>query len=104
MATAYPVIGASIILAGLDKLIGDRAYRTLFQHLGWSQAEMRKVGGAEVLGGALMMLKPTRRLGGAIVAAASASMLLAEMRQGDLKLAASRSGVMLAALGAVTLP
>ena len=104
MATAYPAIGASIVLAGLDKVIGDRAYRGMFQHLGWSEAEMRKVGAAELLGGALMMMKPTRRLGGAIVAAASASVLLAEMRQGELKLAASRGGVLLASMGAVVLP
>ena len=104
MATAYPAIGASIMLAGLDKLIGDRAYQSMFQHLGWSEAEMRKVGGAEMLGGALMMLKSTRRLGGAIVAAASATVLLAEMRKGDLKLAASRGGVLLTALAAVTVP
>ncbi len=104
MATPYPITGASIAIAGADKLIGDRAYKSLFSDLGWSQADMRKVGAGEVLGGLLMVLKPTRRLGGAIVFAASTTMLLAEIKRGDPKLAAPRGAVLLAALGAVLLP
>lgn len=104
MATPYPITGVSIAVAGADKLLGDRAYKRLFKDLGWSQADMQKVGGAEVLGGLLMVLKPTRRLGGAIVFAASTTMLLAEIRRGDTKLAVPRTAVLLAALGAVMLP
>ena len=104
MSTAYPAIGASIILAGLDKLLGDKAYDGMFEQLGWSKDQMRRVAGAEVLGGLLMMLKPTRRLGGAIVAAASSTVLVAELRKNQVKLAASRGGVLIAALSAVALP
>ncbi len=104
MATPYPIIGASIVVAGADKLIGDRAYKTMFSDLGWSQDQMRRVGGAEVLGGLLMMVRPTRRLGAAIVIAASATVLAAELQHRDMKLAAPRGGVILAALGALVLP
>ena len=104
MATLYPVVGASIALAGADKLLGSPGYQSMFQHLGWSDAEMKKLAGAEVLGGLLMVLRPTRRLGAAIILAASAAVLRAEMQKDDVKLAASRGGVLLAALGALTLP
>ena len=104
MATPYPIVGASIALAGADKLIGDRAYEGMFRDLGWSQVEMRKVGAAEVLGGLMMLFRPTRRLGAAVVLAASTTVLLAELREGELKLAASRGGVILAGLGALILP
>ena len=104
MATPYPIAGASIALAGADKLLGDRAYEGMFSQLGWSKEQMNRLAGAEVLGGLLMVLKPTRRLGGAIVLAASASVLASELRKGEVKLAASRGGVLLAALGALVLP
>jgi hypothetical protein len=104
MATPYPLAGASIALAGVDKLISGRGYEHMFGHLGWSEAEMRKVGAAEVLGGLLMVMRPTRRLGAAVVIAASASVLAAELKHGEVKLAASRGGVLLAALGALVLP
>ncbi len=104
MATPYPIAGASIALAGADKLFGDRAYKGMFSHLGWTQEQMRRVGGAEVLGGLLMVLRPTRRLGAAIVLAASASVLVTELQKGETKLAASRGGVLLAALAALVVP
>ena len=104
MLTPYPVVGASIALAGTDKLLGNRAYEGMFKHLGWSQAKMQKLGCAEVLGGLLMVLKPTRRLGAAIVLAASATVLTAEIKKGDMKLAASRGGVLLAALAGLLVP
>jgi hypothetical protein len=104
MATPYPIAGASIALAGADKLLSDRGYQKMFGHLGWSRERMRQVGAAEVLGGLLMVLKPTRRLGAAVVIAASASVLAAELQKGDGKLAASRAGVLLAAVGALLLP
>ena len=104
MATPYPLAGAAIALAGVDKLMGDRAYESLFSHLGWTEVQMRRLAGAELLGGLLMVLRPTRRLGGAIVIAASASVLAAELQQGEGRLAASRGGVLLAGLGALILP
>ena len=104
MATVYPIAGASIALAGAEKLLGDRAYEGMFRHLGWTKDQMFRLAGAEVLGGLLMVLKPTRRLGGAIVLAASASLLASELQKGDAKLAAPRGGVLLAALGALVLP
>ena len=104
MATPYPIAGVAIALAGADKLVGDRAYDDMFAGLGWSKAEMRRIAGAEVLGGLLMVLKPTRRLGAAIVLAASSTVLVAELQKGEAKLAASRGGVLLAALGALVAP
>ena len=104
MATPYPLAGASIALAGADKLLGDRAYKDMFSQLGWSQDQMRQVAGAEVLGGLLMIPRLTRRLGAAIVIAASGSVLAAELKHGEVKLAASRGGVLLTALAALAIP
>ena len=104
MLKSHQVIGAGVAVAGADKLLGDRAYDHMFDHFGWSQAQMRQVATAEVLGGVLMMLGPTRRLGAAIVLAASARVLAAELGARDTKLAASRSGVLLAALGVLVAP
>ena len=104
MATPYPLAGGSIALAGVDKLVGDRAYKTMFSDLGWTESQMRQVALAEVLGGALMVPKLTRRLGAAIVVAASASVLAAELKHGQVKLAASRGGVLLTALAALAVP
>jgi hypothetical protein len=104
MLTPYPVAGASIALAGVDKVFGNRAYEGMFKHLGWSKADMRKLGGMEVLGGLLMVLRPTRRIGAAIVLAASTAVLAAEIQQGDVKLAVSRGGVLLTALAGLMLP
>ena len=104
MFTSFPVVGASIALAGADKVFGNRAYEGMFKHLGWSEADMRKLGGAEVLGGLLMVLRPSRRLGAAIVLAASTTVLTAEIQKGDVRLAVSRGGVLLAALAGLILP
>lgn len=104
MLTPYPIVGASIALAGADKLLGDRAYEGMFKHLGWSQGEMQKLGAAEVLGGLLMVMRPTRRLGAAIVLAASTTVLVTEIQKGDMKLAVSRGGVLLAALAGLVMP
>ena len=104
MATPYPLAGASIALAGADKLLGDRAYKGMFSQLGWSPAQMQQVAGAEVLGGLLMIPKLTRRLGAAIVIAASGSVLAAELKHGEVKLAASRGGVLATALAALIIP
>jgi hypothetical protein len=104
MLTPYPIVGAAIALAGADKLLGDRAYEGMFKHLGWSQGEMQKLGAAEVLGGLLMVMRPTRRLGAAIVLAASTTVLVTEIQTGDMKLAVSRGGVLLAALAGLVMP
>ena len=64
MATVYPIAGASIALAGAEKLLGDRAYEGMFRHLGWTKDQMFRLAGAEVLGGLLMVLKPTRKPAG----------------------------------------
>ena len=104
MLKSHQVIGAGVAIAGADKLLGDRAYEGMFRNLGWSQDQMRQVAAAEVLGGVLMILRPTRRLGAAIVLAASARVLAAELCVRDTKLAASRGGVLLAALGVIVAP
>ena len=104
MLKSHQVIGAGVAVAGADKLLGDRAYEGMFRHLGWSQDQMRQVAAAEVLGGVLMILTPTRRLGAAIVLAASARVLAAELGVRETKLAASRGGVLLAALGVLVAP
>ncbi len=104
MLDKHRIIGAGVAVAGADKLLGDRAYEGMFKDLGWSQDQMRQVAMAEVLGGLLMILKPTRRLGAAIVLAASARVLAAELGKGDAKLAAPRGGVALAALGVLVAP
>lgn len=104
MLIPYPVAGLAIALAGADKLLTDHGYERMFHRLGLSDTDMQKVGGAELLGGLLMMLRPTRRLGAAIVLAASSTVLGAELESGDAKLAGSRAGVMLAALGALAFP
>lgn len=92
------LVGLGMAVAGLDKLAGDRSYRRLYRHWGWSRQEMRMAGAAEVAGGVMMAFRPTRRLGGAIMAGASAPQLAAELAHGDTALAAARSGVLAAAL------
>ena len=104
MSNKHRIIGAGVAIAGADKLLGDRAYEGMFSDLGWSREQMRQVAAAEVLGGLLMILKPTRRLGAAIVLAASARVLAAEIVRGDARLAAPRGGVALAALGVLVAP
>ena len=101
MRYLVPTAGAAIALAGVDKLAGNRGYKRLFHHLGWSTQTMRAVAAAETVGGILMMPGPTQRLGGAVVAAVSTIVLASELRQGDGKLAASRAGVLLAGLVAL---
>ncbi len=101
MSMLYPSVGAAVAIAGGDKLAGNRAYRNLFRHLGWSRGDMKLAASAELLGGLLMTTRPTRRVGGALVAAASACVLYSELRHGDSKLATSRGLVLLAALSAL---
>lgn len=104
MPSLYPLLGAAIALAGGDKLYGNRGYKGMFRHLGWSQTEMEAAAAAEVVGGLMMVPRSTRRLGGALVAATSAAVLLSEVRHGDDRLAAARGAVLLAGLLAVLAP
>lgn len=104
MSMLYPALGASIALAGGDKLAGERSYRRMFEGLGWSRADMRAVAAVEVIGGLLMAPRLTRRLGGVMVVAASISILNSELRHGDTQLAGPRALVLLAGLCATLAP
>ncbi len=92
------LVGLGMAVAGADKLAGDRMYRRLYRHWGWSPHEMRMAGAAELAGGLMMAFRSTRRMGGAIMAGASVAQLTAEIRHGDTALAAARTGVLSAAL------
>jgi len=97
----FPALGAAFAVAGADKIIGNRGYARMFQHLGWSHGGLQAVGMAEMAGGALLAAGSTRRLGGAIVAATSATVLASELRHGDGGLALPRAMLLVAALAAV---
>ncbi len=94
----FTVLGAAFAVAGADKIIGDRGYARMFNHLGWSRNGLRAVAVAEMAGGALLAAGSTRRLGGAIAAATSAAVLASEMRRGDTELAVPRAMLMAAGL------
>ena len=104
MTLLFPTIGASIAVAGGDKLAGNRAYAGMFRQLGWSRRDMQIAAATEMAGGLLMVPRATRRVGGALVAAVSATVLLSELQRGDAKLAGPRGLVLLAALAAVVAP
>ncbi len=97
----FTVLGAAFAVAGADKIIGNRGYARMFDHLGWSKTGLRGVAMAEMLGGALLAAGSTRRLGGAIAAATSATVLASEVRRGDKELAVPRGLLMAAALWAL---
>jgi uncharacterized membrane protein YphA (DoxX/SURF4 family) len=97
----FPLLGAAFAVAGADKIIGNRGYARMFNHLGWSRGGLRTVALAEMAGGALLAAGSTRRLGGAIAAATSATVLASEMRRGDSELAAPRAMLMVLAIVAV---
>ena len=97
----FTALGGAAVIAGADKITGDRGYMRMFRHLGWSRGAMRTVAAAEIVGGALIGLPATRALGGAVVAATSATVLVSELRRGDMRLAGPRAAVLLAALTAV---
>lgn len=97
----FPALGAAFAVAGADKIIGNRGYSRMFRHLGWSSAGKRAVAVAELAGGALLALPPTRRAGGALLAATSAAVLASEVRHGDGSLAAPRALLLVAALAGV---
>jgi uncharacterized membrane protein YphA (DoxX/SURF4 family) len=90
--------GATMVAGGIAKLAKPPAYETLVKDLGWSDQERQAIGVAELVGGALMLLGPTRRIGAGIVLAASGAALAVELKSGASELAAPRAGVVLAAL------
>ena len=104
MSSLFPALGASVAMAGADKLSGNRGYANLFRHLGWSKGDMQAAAAAEFIGGILMTTRTTRRVGGLLVAAASGAVLAVEIDHGDNKLAAPRALVLLAGLAAFVLP
>lgn len=104
MSILFQSSGAAIALAGADKLYGNRGYRGMFRHLGWTEDQMRSAAAAECVGGLMMVPRATRRLGGALVAAVSAAVLASELRNEDTRLAAYRGAVLLAGLGALLAP
>jgi hypothetical protein len=91
-------IGAVMVAGGVAKLAKPAAYETLVQDLSWSEEERQAIGVAELVGGALMLLGPTRRIGAGVVLAASGAALAVELKSGASELAAPRVGVVLAAL------
>jgi hypothetical protein len=98
------LLGGAIAVAGGDKLAGQRGYERMFQHLGWSESDMRNAALAETVGGALMIPAATRRLGGAIVVAVSGAVIASEIKSGEPKLACPRSLVLMAGLFALFAP
>jgi hypothetical protein len=104
MRYLFPTLGAAIALAGFDKLVGQRGYARMFDHLDWTNNQKTAVAVAETAGGLLMLPAATRRLGGVVVSAASLAVLSSELRHGDPKLAGPRAVVLLAAVAAVIAP
>lgn len=94
----FPALGVAFVVAGADKIIGNRGYSRMFRHLGWSSTSKRVVAVAEMAGGALLAARSTRMLGSAMLAATSATVLASEVRHGDGKLALPRAALLLAAL------
>ena len=97
----FPVLGLAFGLAGADKIYGQRGYRLMFRHLGWSERRMRGVGGSEMLGGALLLPAATRPLGGALLVATCATVLTAELRHGKGSLGVPRLALLAAAATAL---
>jgi hypothetical protein len=104
MSYLFPALGAAVVVAGGDKLAGNRGYKGMFRSLGWTREEMQLAALAEIAGGLLMGPRSTRRLGGALVTATSGALLASELRQGDEKLAMARGLVLLAGLAALFAP
>ena len=95
------VLAGGFAFAGLTKLFENPLQRRLFRSLDWSEENMRLVGMAEVLGGALVLTRPTRRLGGAMLSTTSAAVLAAELTHGDAKLGLPRLAMLVAAITAL---
>src|SRR5438445_768274 len=78
MSLIYPLLGAAFAIAGADKAKGDPGYEDMFHELGWSREGMQAVAAAEIAGGVLLALRPTRRLGAGILAVTSTAVLALE--------------------------
>ena len=90
--------GAAMVAGGAAKLLRVPAYEELVKSLDWTDEERQRIGTAELIGGVLMLLSPTRRLGAGVVLAASGVALSTELKSGETQLAAARAGIMVAAL------
>ncbi len=99
--TWFPLLALGFAVAGADKLFGQRGYRVMFRHWGWSERRMRGVGALETLGGALLLARTTRPLGGAMLVATCAGVLQAELRHGEARHGVPRLGLLLAAATAL---
>ena len=99
----FPLLGLAFAIAGADKLYGQRGYRVMFRHWGWSERRMRAVGLAELAGGSMLMCPApyVRRTGGAVLVAASGTMLAAELSHHEGKLGAPRLALLVAAATAL---
>ena len=64
-----------MIVGGVAKLNRFPAYEQMVEELDWTDDERQRIGIAELVGGALMLLRPTRRLGAGVVLAASGAAL-----------------------------
>jgi hypothetical protein len=104
MSYVFPIFGAAVAVSGSDKLSGIAGYRTMFEHLGWSQDAMQAFAAAELAGGLLMMPRATRGIGGALLLAASAAVFGSEWRRGDMKLAVPRGLILAIAAAAMLTP
>ena len=59
----YALLGAAFAVAGADKMSGDKGYEEMFEHLGWSQDQMRAVAVAEMAGGRAARAAPNAPAG-----------------------------------------
>ena len=91
-------VAATMIAGGAAKLTRYPAYEKVVEGLDWTAEERRRIGVAELVGGALMLLGPTRRLGAGVVLAASGVALASELRAHETQLAGARAAVVVAAL------
>ena len=98
MKLVSSAIGATMVGGGLAKLARPPAYEKLVGALDWTGQERQGLGVAELVGGALMLIGPTRRLGAGVVLAASGAALTFELRAGQSQLAGPRAAIILGAL------
>ena len=98
MKLVSSAIGATMVGGGLAKLARPPSYEKLVEALDWTEEERQHLGIAELVGGVLMLLGPTRRLGAGVVLAASGAALTFELRASQTQLAGPRAVIMLGAL------
>ena len=98
MKLVSSAVGATMVGGGVAKLARPPAYEKMVEALGWTEQERQGLGVAELVGGVLMLLGPTRRLGAGVVLAASGAALTFELRAGQTRLAGARAAIILGAL------